>query len=101
MSSCFVTNAAAIAKRKLEQKPKSDKKDKKPENSKKHSNTQNSTAKHQTKVGKRAFQEIYVNILFNFIKDCNANQVISFDEIHNFIKILRCLFISKKSLNDV
>ncbi|XP_036429857.1 uncharacterized protein si:dkey-33c12.4 isoform X2 [Colossoma macropomum] len=36
MNSCFVTNAAAIAKRKLEQKPKSDRKDKKAENSRKY-----------------------------------------------------------------
>lgn len=62
MSSCFVTNAAAIAKRKLEQKPKSDTKDKRPENSKKHSNSPNCTANRQIKVCKITFQEIYVNI---------------------------------------
>uniref|UniRef100_W5KUB0 Si:dkey-33c12.4 n=1 Tax=Astyanax mexicanus TaxID=7994 RepID=W5KUB0_ASTMX len=36
MNSCFVTNAAAIAKRKIEQKPKPDRKDKKEENLRKH-----------------------------------------------------------------
>ncbi|KAK2852779.1 hypothetical protein Q7C36_007980 [Tachysurus vachellii] len=41
MSSCFVTNAAAIAKRKLEQKPKPDRKDKKAGNIKKHETVQN------------------------------------------------------------
>ncbi|MCJ8730679.1 hypothetical protein PDJAM_G00187320 [Pangasius djambal] len=49
MSSCFVTNAAAIAKRKLEQKPKSDRKDKKAENFKKHDTPQKSTAAPQIK----------------------------------------------------
>ncbi|XP_060781724.1 stress-induced-phosphoprotein 1 [Neoarius graeffei] len=47
MNSCFVTNAAAIAKRKLEQKP--DKKDKKAENSKKHETAQKNTAEPKMK----------------------------------------------------
>lgn len=58
MSSCFVTNAAAIAKRKLEQKPKFDKRDRKPESSKKLSNAQTSTTEPQVKVCKRTFQDI-------------------------------------------
>lgn len=53
MNSCFVTNAAAIAKRKLEQKP--DKKDKKAENSKKHETAQKNTAEPKMKVCKRTF----------------------------------------------
>ncbi|XP_053476958.1 uncharacterized protein si:dkey-33c12.4 isoform X1 [Ictalurus furcatus] len=49
MSSCFVTNAAAIAKRKLEQKPKSDWKDKKTENFRKLGTAQKSTEEPQIK----------------------------------------------------
>ncbi|KAF4090246.1 hypothetical protein AMELA_G00049600 [Ameiurus melas] len=49
MSSCFVTNAAAIAKRKLEQKPKPDWKDKKTENLKKLGTAQKSTEEPQIK----------------------------------------------------
>ncbi|KAM9477240.1 uncharacterized protein Hap1MRO34_010107 isoform 2-T2 [Clarias gariepinus] len=49
MSSCFVNNAAAIAKRKLEQKPKSERKDKKAENLMKHGTAQKSTTKPQVK----------------------------------------------------
>uniref|UniRef100_A0A8B9HMP2 Si:dkey-33c12.4 n=1 Tax=Astyanax mexicanus TaxID=7994 RepID=A0A8B9HMP2_ASTMX len=43
MNSCFVTNAAAIAKRKIEQKPKPDRKDKKEENLRKHGAIKTST----------------------------------------------------------
>lgn len=44
MNSCFVTNAAAIAKRKIEQKPKSDRKDKREENVQKQEAIKTSTA---------------------------------------------------------
>ncbi|TSW48774.1 Tetratricopeptide repeat protein 31 [Bagarius yarrelli] len=49
MSSCFVTNAAAIAKRKLEQQPKTDRKDKKVENNIKHGTAHKNTSKSQIK----------------------------------------------------
>lgn len=63
MNSCFVTNAAAIAKRKLEQKPKSDRKDwKKVGNVKKHGTAQKRVP--QTEVCKRTFQEFLLSIYF-------------------------------------
>lgn len=49
MNSCFVTNAAAIAKRKLEQKPKPDRKDKKEENTRKHEAIKTSSKEPQDK----------------------------------------------------
>ncbi|KAI5606797.1 hypothetical protein C0J50_7351, partial [Silurus asotus] len=58
MSSCFVNNAAAIAKRKLEQKTKSDRKDKKAENVKIPGTTQKSTTEPLIKnVDEKASEE--------------------------------------------
>ncbi|KAL7877642.1 hypothetical protein SRHO_G00042850 [Serrasalmus rhombeus] len=49
MNSCFVTNAGANTKRKLEQKPKSNRKDKKAENSRKPEAEKKSVAESQIK----------------------------------------------------
>ncbi|KAF7710563.1 uncharacterized protein si:dkey-33c12.4 isoform X2 [Silurus meridionalis] len=58
MSSCFVNNAAAIAKRKLEQKTKSDRKDKKAENVKIPGTTHKSTTEPLIKnVDEKASEE--------------------------------------------
>ncbi|XP_058241432.1 uncharacterized protein si:dkey-33c12.4 isoform X2 [Hemibagrus wyckioides] len=58
MSSCFVTNAAAIAKRKLEQKPKSDRKDwKKVGNVKKHGTAQKRDPQTENVKEKEASEE--------------------------------------------
>lgn len=63
-----MTNAAAIAKRKLEQKPKSDWKDKKTENFRKLGTAQKSTEEPQIKVCKRTFQEIPLSFFFVVLK---------------------------------
>lgn len=51
MNSCFVSNAAAIAKRKLEQKPKPDKKPAQANPTKQHASEQKATAMPQKQVG--------------------------------------------------
>lgn len=68
-----MTNAAAIAKRKLEQKPKSDKNDKKPENYKKPDSPEKRPAKPQIKVCKLTFLGNSTSCVFFFLSQlCNA-----------------------------
>lgn len=67
MNSCFVTNAAAIAKRKLEQKPKSDKKDKKTENFRKHVAEKKDIVEPHIKVWKKMLKWQWSGVEFYYI----------------------------------
>lgn len=55
MNSCFVSNAAAIAKRKLEQKPKPEKKHPQANSRKPHGSEQKDTTPPQKPVGRDYF----------------------------------------------